>query len=57
MNAQRRDWLAAVEALDEACRRWPEALSAFVGLRVPLDRFQEAFDHRGSKATLVLSET
>jgi hypothetical protein len=25
-------------------------------LRVPLDRFQEAFDHRGGKATLVLEE-
>jgi threonine dehydrogenase-like Zn-dependent dehydrogenase len=57
VNAQRRDWLAAVEALDGARMRWPEALAAFVGLRVPLDRFQEAFDHRGIKATLVLSET
>jgi len=57
VNAQRRDWVAAVDALAEARRRWPDALAAFVGLRVPLDRFQEAFDHRGSKATLVLSET
>ena len=29
-------------------------LEAFVGLRVPLDRFAEAFAHRGVKATLVL---
>jgi threonine dehydrogenase-like Zn-dependent dehydrogenase len=57
VNARRQDWLAAVEALDEARRRWPDALDSFVGLRVPLDRFQEAFDHRGSKATLVISDT
>jgi glucose 1-dehydrogenase len=57
VNAQRRDWEAAVAGLDAAGARWPGALAEFVGLRVPLDRFQEAFDHRGSKATLVLSET
>jgi threonine dehydrogenase-like Zn-dependent dehydrogenase len=56
VNAQRQDWVAAVAALDAARRRWPDALESFVGLRVPLDRFQEAFDHRGSKATLVLSD-
>ena len=56
VNAQRRDWIAAVDALDAARRRWPDALASFVGLRVPLDRFQEAFDHRGSKATLVVSD-
>jgi glucose 1-dehydrogenase len=56
VNAQRRDWVAAVDALDAARRRWPDALASFVGLRVPLDRFQEAFDHRGSKATLVISD-
>ena len=56
VNAQRRDWEAAVAALDAVRRRWPAALAEFVGLRVPLDRFQEAFDHRGSKATLVLSD-
>ena len=55
VNAQRRDWEAAVAGLDAACARWRGALNEFVGLRVPLDRFQEAFDHRGSKATLVLS--
>jgi threonine dehydrogenase-like Zn-dependent dehydrogenase len=56
VNARREDWLAAVAALDEAQRRWPEALASFVGLRVPLDHFQEAFEHRGSKATLVISD-
>jgi threonine dehydrogenase-like Zn-dependent dehydrogenase len=55
VNAQRQDWVAAVEALARARERWPEALDAFVGLRVPLDRFREAFDYRGVKATLVLS--
>jgi glucose 1-dehydrogenase len=55
VNSQRQDWEAAVAALDAARARWPGALDEFVGLRVPLERFQEAFDHRGSKATLVLS--
>jgi threonine dehydrogenase-like Zn-dependent dehydrogenase len=56
VNAHRRDWLAAVEDLDRARERWPEALARFVTLRVPLDRFEEAFEHRGGKATLVLAE-
>lgn len=55
VNAHREDWLAAVSGLDQARRRWPEALERFVGLRAPLDRFGEAFEHRGVKATLVLS--
>ncbi len=55
VNAHRQDWLAAVDDLDRARERWPEALEQFVTLRVPLDRFQEAFEHRGGKATLVLS--
>ena len=54
VNAHRDDWLRAVEQLDRARERWPEALDAFVGLRVPLDRFTEAFDFRGVKATLAL---
>ena len=54
VNANRIDWLAAVESLDRARARWPEALPQFVGLRVPLDRFAEAFEHEGVKATLVL---
>jgi hypothetical protein len=56
VNAGRQDWIAAVEDLDRARERWPDALGRFVSLRVPLDRFQEAFDHRGGKATLVLAE-
>ena len=56
VNAQRQDWLAAVADLERAHARWPEALEHFVNLRVPLDRFQEAFEHRGGKATLLLSE-
>jgi glucose 1-dehydrogenase len=56
VNAQRRDWLAAVADLDRARERWPEALQQFVNLRVPLDRFDEAFEHRGGKATLVLAD-
>jgi threonine dehydrogenase-like Zn-dependent dehydrogenase len=54
VNAQRQDWLAAVGALDRIRGQWP--LDEFVGLRVPLDRFEEAFNHRGIKATLVLSD-
>jgi glucose 1-dehydrogenase len=54
VNAHRQDWLAGVEALDRARERWPGALETFVGLRVPLDRFAEAFAYRGGKATLVL---
>ena len=54
VNANRIDWLAAVESLDRARERWPDVLPQFVGLRVPLDRFAEAFDHSGVKATLVL---
>jgi glucose 1-dehydrogenase len=54
VNAHRQDWLAGVEALDRARERWPGALETFVGLRVPLERFAEAFAYRGGKATLVL---
>jgi glucose 1-dehydrogenase len=55
VNAHHRDWLAAVASLDQARERWPDELESFIGLRVPLDRFQEAFDyHGGVKATLVL---
>ncbi len=56
VNAHRRDWLAAVDDLDRARECWPEALEQFVSLRVPLDRFPKAFEHRGGKATLVLSD-
>ncbi|HEY8628812.1 MAG TPA: alcohol dehydrogenase catalytic domain-containing protein [Gaiellaceae bacterium] len=56
VNARRQDWLAAVADLERARERWSEALEQFVTLRVPLDRFPEAFEHRGGKATLVLSD-
>jgi threonine dehydrogenase-like Zn-dependent dehydrogenase len=56
VNAHRRDWLAAVASLDRARERWPEQLEAFVGRRVPIDRFAEAFAYRGVKATLVLED-
>lgn len=54
VNAHRRDWLAGVEALDRARTTWPGALEQLIALRVPLDRFAEAFAFRGGKATLVL---
>jgi glucose 1-dehydrogenase len=57
VNAHRQDWVAAVDGLDRARQRWPEALEAFVSLRVPLDRFAEAFEHKGGKATLKVSDT
>jgi glucose 1-dehydrogenase len=56
VNAQRQDWLAAVADLERAQKRWPEAVEHFVTLRVPLDHFEEAFEHRGGKATLMLSD-
>ena len=56
VNAAREDWVAAVTDLDRARERWPDELEQFVGLRVPLDRFDDAFAHRGGKATLVLSD-
>jgi glucose 1-dehydrogenase len=57
VNANRIDWTAAVEHLDRARERWPEALEAFVGLRVPLDSFADAFGFGGVKATLRLEES
>ena len=37
-------------------QRWPGALESFVRLRVPLDRFRDAFAERHGKATLVVSD-
>jgi threonine dehydrogenase-like Zn-dependent dehydrogenase len=51
VNAHRVDWLAAV---DDLARMDPELLRALIGLRVPLERFEEAFAFRGGKATLVV---
>lgn len=56
VNAHPDDWEAAVTHLADAHARWPEALARFVGLRVPLDRFEEALAHRGVKATLRLAD-
>jgi threonine dehydrogenase-like Zn-dependent dehydrogenase len=56
VNARRDDWVTGVEALDRAKREFPGALEELIGLRVPLDRFEEAFAFRGGKATLVLDE-
>jgi glucose 1-dehydrogenase len=56
VNAQRQDWVAAVADLDRVRERWPGALERLVSLRVPLDRFEEAFAHRGGKATVVLAD-
>ena len=56
VNASRQDWLAAVDALERARSRWEDVLEQFISLRVPLDRFEEAFEHNGGKATLVLAD-
>jgi len=56
VNAHRQDWQAAVESLDRARERWQDVLAEFVALRVPLDRYADAFEHRGGKATLVVSD-
>ena len=56
VNAHRRDWDAAVAGLDRARRRWGEAVDEFVGLRVAVDRFEEAFAFNGVKATLRFAE-
>ena len=52
VNAHARDWEAAVDHLDRARERWNDAIEAFVGLRVAVDRFEEAFAFKGVKATL-----
>ena len=52
VNAHARDWEDAVDRLDRARERWPDALEHFVGLRVPVDRLEEAFGFHGVKATL-----
>jgi len=54
VNANAVDWHAAVERLDAARRRWPDALDRFVGLRTGLDDFAAAFAFPGVKATLAL---
>jgi threonine dehydrogenase-like Zn-dependent dehydrogenase len=56
VNAHARDWKEAVSRLDQARARWGDALDAFVGLRVAVDRFEDAFEFRGVKATLQFSD-
>ncbi|MGZ8647382.1 MAG: glucose 1-dehydrogenase [Solirubrobacteraceae bacterium] len=52
VNAHKQDWETGVGLLEAMRRRWPGALERMVGLRVPPDRFQDAFAFRGVKATL-----
>ncbi|MDX6487358.1 MAG: glucose 1-dehydrogenase, partial [Gaiellaceae bacterium] len=52
VNAHRDDWAAGVERLSQVKARWPEAAERLVGLRVEPERFQEAFDFPGVKATV-----
>jgi threonine dehydrogenase-like Zn-dependent dehydrogenase len=54
VNARPDDWRTGVEALDRARQQFPGALEELIGLRVPLDRFADAFAFRGGKATLTL---
>lgn len=53
VNAHRQDWLRGV---DDLARLDPELLRALVGLRVPLEDYEQAFAYRGGKATLVVAE-
>jgi threonine dehydrogenase-like Zn-dependent dehydrogenase len=54
VNAHRVDWAAAVDGLVAAHARWPGALERFVGLRVGLDAWPDAFAFGGVKAALAL---
>jgi len=56
VNAARQDWLAGVDALDRSRTAWPGALEELIALRVPLDRFADAFAFKGGKATLVIDD-
>ena len=56
VNAERRDWLDGVAALEQARTRWPGTLEGLIGLRVPLDRFEDALAYGGGKATLLLDD-
>jgi threonine dehydrogenase-like Zn-dependent dehydrogenase len=55
VNANVVDWHAAVEQLAAAQRRWPDVLDRFVGLRVPLDDYADAFAFGGVKAALTVT--
>jgi threonine dehydrogenase-like Zn-dependent dehydrogenase len=57
VNAHRDDWVTGVQALGRAKQEFPGALEELIGLRVPLDRFADAFAFHGGKATLVLDDS
>ncbi len=52
VNAHPVDWRSGLQQLEAMIVRWPDELGAFVGLRVPPDRFADAFAYSGVKATL-----
>lgn len=52
VNAHPQDWGDAVRRLTALHERWPEAAEGMVGLRVPPDRFEEAFAFHEGKSTL-----
>ncbi len=56
VNARREDWVAGIAALDDMRRRWPGVLEQLIGLRAPLDRFEDALAYSGGKATLLVSD-
>jgi threonine dehydrogenase-like Zn-dependent dehydrogenase len=55
VNANVVDWHTAVEQLGAAAARWPDSLDRFVGLRVALDDYADAFAFGGVKAALTLT--
>jgi hypothetical protein len=52
VNANRRHYEAAAESLAKADPQW---LSRLISRRVPLDRWQEAFQRRASDVKVVIS--
>lgn len=54
-NAAPGDWHRGVADLQAISRRWPDALSRIVGLRVKPDRFGDALAFQGVKATIAFS--
>jgi threonine dehydrogenase-like Zn-dependent dehydrogenase len=54
VNANRRHYQAAAEALAQADKDW---LSRLITRRVPLDRWQEAFEQREDDVKVVLDFT
>jgi threonine dehydrogenase-like Zn-dependent dehydrogenase len=52
VNAHPQDWADAVGRLTALNERWPDLAGGIVGLRVPPERFADAFAFRGAKSTL-----